>query len=76
MAKMIARYIGSGTLEDSYRIDLPIYTIINDLGDNKVEILVPDNLCDNNGKLDINKIRKIYRGTKWDSPDIGKDVDI
>lgn len=82
---MVVKIIGNGIIDDPYRVDLPTYTIIKELnrhkdgtfppGGGRVMVSVPDYCCDNNGKLDKNKIRKTYRGSKWDRPDVGDDVE-
>lgn len=82
---MVAKVIGSGTVDDPYRVDLPTYNLIRELnrrsdgtfppGGGRVMISVPDDCCDDKGKLDKTKIRKLYRGSRWDRSDVTDDVE-
>lgn len=77
MKKITAKFIGSGTVADPFRVDLPTYRMVGnpDHSQKKVEIEVPDDEVDETGKLDKNKIRAKYRGQpKWDKPTVTDNV--
>jgi len=85
MAKIRVKVIGKGIPEDPFRVDLPTYIMIP--GSEKyadrektqlqsVEIQVPDDEIDSQGKISSAKIRAKYKGQpKWDKPDVAQDIE-
>lgn len=77
--KIKAKVIGSGTDEDSYRVDLPAYSMVDGtevyVGKKlvEVEVIVPDDECDEKG-LNKTKIRGKYKGQRWDNENVADDV--
>lgn len=76
--------IGSGKEGDPFRVNLPTYTMVpgtEEYADaekkviNSVEVLIPDDECDDHGKPDKAKIRSKYKGQpKWDHDDLLSDI--
>ena len=73
MGKLKVRMIGSGTEEDHYRVDLPTWHMIEcDTDKGKVPpnawaiVEVPDDEVGPDGKLDKKKIKRKYKGQKWE----------
>lgn len=65
-----AKVIGSGTLADPFRVDLPNYQMTSAIAAGRVDIEVPDDET-SLGALDKQKIRKKYQGQKWDNDQVG-----
>jgi len=68
------KVIGTGTQEDPLRVDLPRYGMRGEIKNRKVDIEVPDNEVEEIGnsgnfRLSKSKIKKKYRGQKWDNDD-------
>jgi len=84
MARIRARVIGSGKEGDTFRVNLPTYTMIpgtEEYADvehkvlSAVEVLVPDDEVDDKGQPDKAKIRAKYKGqTRWDREDVLSDI--
>jgi len=67
------KMVGSGTKEDPYTVDLPTWNGIEfdtDKGKKppaaKAIVEVPDDECDEKGNLDKEKIKRKYKGQKWE----------
>lgn len=85
-AVVVKATLGSGTIDNPYRINLPTYIVIEEItkrdkgkfDKNKpilMRVLVPDDEIDEKtGKLDKAKICKKYKGQpEWDKPDVCDD---
>jgi len=80
MAKIRVKVSGKGTDADPFRVDLPTYLMVagsEEYADKarkvlkSVEVLIPDDECDDRGKPSLEKIRHKYRGQpRWDRPDL------
>ena len=82
MMRLKVKMIGSGTMEDPYRVDLPTWQGIEfDTDKGKVPpaakavVDVPDDEVDEAGKIKRDYIKKKYKGSKWEKhePDIGNE---
>ena len=78
--KLKVKMVGSGTDEDPYTIDLPTWQGVEFDTDKGVKppaakavVLVPEDECDDKGKINREKIKVKYKGSKWENhePDIG-----
>lgn len=82
--KVKVKVIGSGTLDDPFRVDLPTYQMIPGSEEfagvdkkvlKSVEVLVPADECDEKGRPSPDKIQAKYKGQpRWDRKDVAKDV--
>jgi len=83
-ARIKVKVVGSGKLGDPFRVDLPAYTMIpgtEEYADAEkkilasVEVLVPDDECDDQGRPDKARIRAKYKGQpRWDHDKVLSDV--
>ena len=74
--KLRVKVAGSGEPGDPFRVELPTYRMVpgsEEYADidkkvlKSVEVLVPDDECDDQGRLSKARIRKKYKGQKrWD----------
>ena len=71
--KIRVKIIGSGTEQDSYRVDLPTWQGLDfDTDQGKVPpaakaiVEVPATFIDANGKLNRKFIKATYKGSKWE----------
>jgi len=86
MAKVRVKVMGSGTEQDPWRPDLPTWVMVpgSEVYSDKakkvlesVEVLVPDDECDEKGQLSLEKIRAKYRGQPhWDRADLLKGLEV
>ena len=84
MKKVKVKVVGSGERDDPRRVNLPTYQMIPGTEEyagpekkvlKSVEVLVPDDECDEKGRLSKAKIRAKYKGQKkWDHKDVLADV--
>ena len=84
MAKIRVKVAGSGEPGDPFRVELPTYQMIAGTEEyagidrkvlKSVEVLVPDDELDDQGRLSKAKIRAKYKGQpKWDRDDLLADV--
>ena len=73
MTRLKVRMIGSGTLDDPYRVNLPAYQGLEfdtDKGKKPPNawaiVEVPDDEVDEKGKLNRAAIKRKYKGQKWE----------
>jgi len=86
MAKVRVKVVGSGTEADPWRVDLPAWVWVpgSEVYSDKakkvlesIEVLVPDDECDEAGQLSAEKIRAKYRGQPhWDRADLLKGLEV
>lgn len=78
MTRITVKFIGSGTSEDPYRVNLPNYRMIGDADyvGKTVQVEVPDDeLTKDKGRPDAQRIREKYRGQQdWDRANVVADV--
>lgn len=80
---MKVKVIGAGKREDPFRVNLPTYSMVPGTEEytdaekkilKSVEVEVPADECDDEGRPDKLKIRKKYKGQKWDRADVLDDL--
>jgi len=81
VARTRAKVVGKGEGGDPFKVDLPTYSMVP--GTEKieagvlksVEVLIPDDEVDEEGRPSEEKIRRKYRGQpRWDKPGVGGDT--
>ena len=84
MAKIRVKVVGSGEPGDHFRVDLPTYQMIPGTEEyagpekkvlKSIEVLVPDDECDEKGRPSKARIRAKYKGQpRWDHKHVAEDL--